>query len=309
MNALDIRQIMGDLVDAHRSKRGLAASEAITVIVHLDEHQMLQADLIKYGAELFQGKQPDVSIAPCTLQLLLASMRDEDVSAALELHDNSGNKIALSSVIETGSMPYQARDERIVPAFPAILLSKLAKSINDDGVSLPYLGEVCTFPIPLAQSFEKVFVNMLCFRLNFLLLRSATDPTTVTFAEIFGIQASDSLDPLPELLMKPVSLRPSQNIKFAETRPSVEVAKYSIEEGTVCLLASGSKAVDAGLRLADLQVWLQIKQSDSSAATSADLEPTEQLARENQDVLFIVAAQQRIHKGRKLSQSNCDEQC
>ena len=25
----------------------------------------------------------------------------------------------------------------------------------------------------------------------------------------------------------------------------VEVAKYSIEEGTVCLLASGSKAVDA----------------------------------------------------------------
>ena len=75
------------------------------------------------------------------------------------------------------------------------------------------------------------------------------------------------------------------------------MAKYSIEEGTVCLLASGSKAVDAGLRLADLQVWLQIKQSDSSAATSADLEPTEQLARENQDVLFIVAAQQRIHKG------------
>ena len=65
VNALDIRQIMGDLVDAHRSKRGLAASEPITVIVHLDEHQMLQADLIKYGAELFQGKQPDVSIAPC----------------------------------------------------------------------------------------------------------------------------------------------------------------------------------------------------------------------------------------------------
>ena len=85
-------------------------------------------------------------------------MRDEDVSAALELHDNSGNKIALSSVIETGSMPYQARDERIVPAFPAILLSKLAKSINDDGVSLPYLGEVCTiFRFALAQSFEKVF--------------------------------------------------------------------------------------------------------------------------------------------------------
>ena len=51
--------IISDLVDAHRISRGLKASDAVTIIVHLDEHQMLQADLIKYGSEVFPGEQQD----------------------------------------------------------------------------------------------------------------------------------------------------------------------------------------------------------------------------------------------------------
>ena len=58
-NDLDIRLIMSDLVDGHRIKQGLNASDAVTIIVHLDEHQMLQADLIKYGSEVFPGEQQD----------------------------------------------------------------------------------------------------------------------------------------------------------------------------------------------------------------------------------------------------------